>query len=161
MSLVRGFETQVFVYSGSAWKKIPTIGDLSFTQNRTAIEVANRASNTKRVLSGMEEFNVSLTVQKGSDPTDTTNFDASAVLEAAYQNDQPLYFNFGGTLTNGAISGGRTECMICYEFSEDAPLDDLDTYTATLGISAKSATSSDTPSEVSNTTTDEDDEDED
>lgn len=149
MSLVRGFDTDVFVYSGSAWKKIHTIGDLSFTQTRTAIEVANRASNTKRVLSGMEEFNVSLTVQKGSDPEDSTGFDASAILETAYKNDQPLYFNFGGTLTGTTLTGGRTECMICYEFSEDAPLDDLDTYTATLGISAKSAATADTPSTTS------------
>lgn len=156
MSILRGFETSVYIYCKYAggttaqWYKVCTIGDLGYTQEKTAIQIKNRASNKIRVLNGMENFSIQLPIQKGTDPMDEqcsgAGFDAYSVVEESYQSDTPLYWNFGGTLgSGGIISGGVTELMICSNFSANDPVDDVSAATATLGISATSATTANTP----------------
>lgn len=157
MSLERGFDTDLFVYtkvgSGSAkWYKVCTVGDMSYTNSRSAIEVRNRSSEKVRVVPGMQTWNISLgEVQKGTDPEDnqdTTGFDFAAALMEMYSSKSPRYFNFGGTLTNGTISGGETELLICTNMSPNAPVDGLYSYAADLAISAIHADSTLTPSNL-------------
>ena len=159
MSLERGFDVDLFCYTkvgtGSAkWYKVCTVGDMSYTNSRTAIEVRNRASEKVRVVPGMQAWNISLgEVQCGTDPEDTqdgTGFDFSAALMEMYQDKTPRYFSFGGTLnSNGTISGGETELLICTNMSPNAPVDGLYSYAADLAISAIHATTALTPANVS------------
>lgn len=156
MSLERGFDTDLFVYykvgTGTAkWYKVCTVGDMSYTNSRTAIEVRNRASEKVRIIGGMQTWNISIQVQKGTDPEDTqdgTGFDFAACLLTAYQQKKPMYYNFGGTLTNGTLSGGETELLICTNMSPNAEVDGLYTYTADLGISAIHADTALTPTNL-------------
>jgi hypothetical protein len=156
MSIRRGFETNLYVYckpsgqSTAGWYKICTVGDIGYTQEKTAIQVKNRASIKTRVLDGMENFNVTLNLMAGTDPEDSqlngAGFDAYSVIEDAFHNSTPLFYNFGGTLSNGTLTGGETELLLCTNFTPADPIDDIATATATLGISAISASSDLTPS---------------
>ena len=156
MSISRGFDCDLFVYtkvgSGSAkWYKVCTVGDMSFEWSKSQISVTNRASSKSRILPGLENWSFSIEVQEGTDVEDKqdgTGFNFAAALLESFENNSPRYYNFGGTLNNGTISGGETELLICTTMSPSAAIDGLYSYSAQLGISAIHADTALTPTNL-------------
>lgn len=134
MGLRKGFDATVSVVDGSTTKTLKTIGDISFTEDKTRIEVVNRASRKRRSRPGMIALNFSFTVQGGTDPEDTSAFDGYNWLWEKYCTES----TFSVTFTDGA-GHSRTETVWCSQFNISEPLDDLETAEVTLEIAGHEA----------------------
>ena len=87
MGLKKGFDTKVYFYANSKWTELPTIGDLNYGSSKTDIPVQTKASNKVRSIPGMESCPITFTVLDGTDPADSTNTNAYALLEQMYNAD--------------------------------------------------------------------------
>lgn len=145
MSLKKGFDTKVYMYVNSAWKELPTIGDLNYGKSKTDIPVQTKASNKVRSIPGMESCPITFTVIDGTDPADTSDTNAYELLETMFNasgDDCVRSFCIGGTINNGVPTGGIVDAFVCTNFATGAPLDGLRTADVTIaysGLSGKSA----------------------
>lgn len=132
MSLCTGFNCSVSVDG----KTIKTIGDVTYSQSRTEIEVKNRASDEVRYLAGLKSTSFDFTVQAGTDPEDSSSVDGYALLLDMFNNRTVAAVVFSDE--SAGIS--KTANMICTKFEASEPLDDLATASVTLKITAQGTT---------------------
>lgn len=132
MSLCTGFNCSVSI----GGKAIKTIGDVTFSQSRTEIEVKNKASDEVRYLSGLKSTSFELTVQAGTDPEDTGAVDGYKLLLDMFENQTVKEVVFSDPDSGIA----KTANMICTKFDASEPLDDLATASVTLKITAQGVT---------------------
>lgn len=133
MSLCTGFNCTVSI----GGKTIKTIGDVTFSQSRTEIEVKNRASDEVRYLAGLKSTSFELTVQAGTDPEDEGSVDGYSLLLDMFENQKVCSVTFADE--DSGIS--KTANMICTKFDASEPLDDLASASVTLKITAQGLTS--------------------
>ena len=119
---------------------ILAMGDFSRNATRTAIAVRTKASENVRYILGMAEHPLELTVVAGTDPADTSSVDAYAFFRQMFDSKSVETLTFDG----------ESKDYICDGFNESFPLDDLQTATVSLKLSANAASTSNT----SNTSTD-------
>lgn len=134
MGLRKGFDATVSIVDGSTTKTVKTIGDIDFSEDKTKIEVVNRASRKKRSRPGMIALNFSFTVQGGTDPEDSSSFDAYNWFWEKYCTEE----TFSVTFTD-AGGHSRTETVWCSQFNIKEPIDDLETAEVTVEIAGHEA----------------------
>ena len=118
---------------------ILAMGDFSRGSTRTAIAVRTKASEEVRYVLGMVERPLSITVVAGTDPADTNAVDAYSFFKTMFDSKTVE------TLTVDADA----KDYICDGFEESFPLDDLQTATVSLKLSANAASSSSSSSSSS------------
>lgn len=128
MAVNSGFSKTISCRLGT----ILAMGDWSRNSSRTAIAVRTKASENVRYVLGMAESPLSLTVVAGTDPADANAVDAYAFFKTMFDSKAVE------TLT---IDGANID-YICDGFEESFPLDDLQTATVSLKLSANAASSS-------------------
>lgn len=132
MSLQTGFNCSVTI-NGNAVK---TIGDITFSQSRSEIEVKNRASDEARYLSGLKSTSFDFEVQAGTDPADEESVDAYRLLLSMFENQTVAAVVFSDE--DAGIS--KAANMICTKFEASEPLDGLATASVSLKPTAQSVT---------------------
>ena len=118
---------------------ILAMGDWSRDASRTAIAVRTKASEEVRYILGMVERPLSLTVVAGTDPADSDSVDAYSFFKTMFESKTVESLTIDGT----------SKDYICDGFSETFPLDDLQTATVSLKLSANAASSSSSSSSSS------------
>lgn len=118
---------------------ILAMGDFSRGSTRTAIAVRTKASEEVRYVLGMVERPLSITVVAGTDPADTNAVDAYSFFKTMFDNK---------TVETLTVDGDAKD-YICDGFEESFPLDDLQTATVSLKLSANAASSSSSSSSSS------------
>lgn len=121
---------------------ILAMGDWSRNATRTAIAVRTKASEDVRYILGMAEHPMELTVVAGTDPADENAVDAYAFFKNMFLNKAVETLTIDGTAKD----------YICDGFNETFPLDDLQTATVSLKLSANAAGSSSSSSSSSDDT---------
>jgi len=128
MAVNSGFSKKISCRLGN----ILAMGDWSRGSTRTAIAVRTKASEEVRYILGMVERPLSITVVAGTDPADTAAVDGYAFFKDMFDNK---------TVETLTIEG-ESKDYICDGFEESFPLDDLQTASVSLKLSANAASSS-------------------
>ena len=131
MGLKRGFDDKIYLVNGSARTALPTIGDITYGSSRTDIQVKTRASEKVRTIPGMISIPISFTVIDGTDPEDTTNTNAYALLKAAYDAKTPVKMAFNNGTTDEIV-----DTFSILNFETGSPVDDLKTANVSIAPSA-------------------------
>lgn len=126
-----GFDATVSI-SGST---IKTIGDITYDESKTEIEIKNRASKDIRYIQGMTATNFSMQVQAGIDPEDSSSCDGYSLILNHYNAGTAFSVEF---TSPGGFS--RTKDMICTAFKPTEPVDGLSVADVTLRVSGLAAT---------------------
>ena len=131
MSLKRGFEATVTIGSGADAKTLLTRGDVTYDEARTEIEVKNAAADEVRYVPGMKATTFQITVQAGTDPEDSANYDAYSALRGYYETGTTFPVTF---TSPGGMS--VTKDMIATHWVDNDPVDGLNDATVDLRVSA-------------------------
>lgn len=118
---------------------ILAMGDWSRGSTRTAIAVRTKASEEVRYILGMVDRPITITVVAGTDPADTDAVDAYSFFKTMFESK---------TVETLTIDGTQKD-YICDSFEESFPLDDLQTASVSLKLSANAASSSSSSSSSS------------
>ena len=131
MGYIKGFNDKVKLGN----TELLTVGDITYGQSKTDIQIKTRASNKVRSIPGMMTFAPSFTILAGTDPEDpsTPKVDGYAVLKAAFDAEQTVQLKFGDE---------AADYFEILSFETSAPVDDIKSATVTFGLSGIGAPSS-------------------
>lgn len=127
MGLKKGFDAAL----SSGANNFLTIGDVTYDDNLTDIEVKNRSSQEVRYMPGMRTRSYSFQVQAGTDPEDVAAVDSYEFFKDKYENQETFPLTF---MTPGGIN--VTKNVIVTSFSAKPPVDGLDVADVTIKVSA-------------------------
>lgn len=134
MSMKCGFDADVEVNGTS----IKTIGDITYDESKTEIEIKNRESKDIRYIQGMTATVFNLQIQAGIDPESENSVDGYSIVKTLYESEDAFVVTF--TSPSGFT---RTKNMICTNFKPSEPVDGLSVADAVFRVSGKSLPTTD------------------